>query len=95
MKRLAALGVIGSWESGWQRAHGNERGVMAAPIGRGESVVLEAELETGEIKRLELSAQQVPLDFSFARYRIVKDASRAEETLATTVEMILSNGTAS
>lgn len=68
---------------------------MAAPIGRGESVVLEAELETGEIKRLELSAQQVPLDFSFARYRIVKDASRAEETLATTVEMILSNGTAS
>lgn len=89
MKRLAALGIVGTWEGEWQRAQGNEREVIAFPIGEGESVALEVETLDKTIHRIGLSARRTILDITFSRYRIVKDASRAIASLPTTVEMIL------
>lgn len=91
MKRLLAIGVIDSWEGTWHFPQGNEGAVIAAPIGKGEEVRLEVELtEEPSVLVIPLSAEPVHLQTeNWVRYRVVKDASRAIERLATSVEMIL------
>lgn len=92
MRRLLAIGVVGSWEGEWQKAQGNERSVVAAPIGDGEKVYLE--VESGDsVEQFQLS--DIPFLLYMAResrYRVVKHGNGAETPLATTVEVILSNG---
>jgi hypothetical protein len=97
MRRLLAVGVKYSWEGDWQQAQGNERAAVAAPIGQGERVWLEVRSHDGNLRmRTELSATPVPIHLDrHSRYRIVKDCSGAAAPLATTVEVILSNGQAS
>lgn len=99
MKRLLAAAVKGSWEGDWQTAQGNERAVVTSPIGEGEMVWLEVEaVDEGSmvLHKLLLSADPLILrHLRLVRYRVVKDGSRAIEESATTVEMILANGTPS
>ena len=92
MRRLLAIGVVGSWEGEWQRAQGNERSVMAAPIGEGERVRLE--VDSGDsVEQIMLSDVPSLLQLTReSRYRVVKDCSGVEGTQATTVEVTLSNG---
>ncbi len=93
MKRLLAVGVIDSWEGEWQKAQGNERSVAAAPIGEGEQVHLEVEHTDGRVELLSLSGVPVLLLMEReSRYRVVKHGNGVEVPLATTVEVILSNG---
>jgi len=96
MKRLIAAAVKGSWEGDWQTAQGNERAIVSHPIGEGEKVWLEVEaVDEGVaiLHKLLLSADPLILShLRLVRYRVVKDGSRAIEESATTVEMILSNG---
>jgi hypothetical protein len=94
MRRLLAVGVKESWVGEWQLTQGNEEAVLAAPIGEGEVVWLEVEAADGTNRhKLRLSAipTSIFLDKS-SRYRVVKDCGGAAEPLATTVEVILSNG---
>lgn len=88
MKRLIAIGVRDSWDSGWQAAHGNERAVVAGPIGKEERVWLEAVDCNGVSCRILLSARPAPL-VDVQRYRVVKQSCGEAEP--TTVEMILSS----
>ena len=92
MRRLLAIGVIGSWEGEWQRAQGNERSVVAAPIGEGERVCLE--VESGDsVEQFQLSDIPFLLRMTReSRYRVVKHGNGVDVPLATTVEVILSNG---
>lgn len=95
MRRLLAIGVLGSWEGGWQRAHGNEHAVIAAPIGEGEKVWLEVDMGSGvgptqASHRTALSARPTHIEWKRGyRYRIVKDDSEAVEKTLTNVEMLL------
>lgn len=90
MKRLLAIGVTDSWEGQWHSPQGNERAVIASPIGEGEEVRLEVVFKSDSIELLSLSAEPLILDISnWLRYRVVKDSSRAIEKAATSVEMIL------
>lgn len=95
MKRLLAVGVKGSWEGEWQPAQGNERAIAAGPIGKGETVHLEVERTNGDgVLVISLSDGPVLLQVGeWVRYRVIKDGSRATESLPTTVEMTL-NGSA-
>jgi len=92
MRRLLAVGVIGAWEGEWQAVQGNERSVSAAPIGDGERVYLE--VASGDsVEQFELS--DIPFLLRLAResrYRVVKYGNGVDVPLATTVEVILSNG---
>jgi hypothetical protein len=90
MKRLLAIGVTDSWEGQWHSPQGNERAIIASPIGKGEEVRLEVVLESDSIELMLLSAEPLILDVTnWLRYRVVKDSSRAIEKTATSVEMIL------
>ncbi len=94
MRRLLAIGVVGTWEGAWQKAQGNERSVAAAPIGEGEQVYLEVERADSPIESFLLSDMPVPLQLERgSRYRVVKHGNGVETPIATTVEVILSNGT--
>lgn len=95
MRRLLAVGVTGSWEGEWQKAQGNERSVVAAPIGEGERVCLE--VESGDsVEQFQLSDVPFLLRMTQeSRYRVVKYGNGVDAPLATTVEVMLSNGKAS
>lgn len=87
MKRLIAIGVRESWDSGWQAAHGNERAAVAGPIGKEERVWLEVIDCNGVSCRIALSASPALL-VDVRKYRVVKQSYGEAEP--TTVEMILS-----
>lgn len=91
MRRLLALGVDGSWEGQWHTPQGNERAIVAAPIGEGEEVRLEVESIHGlSPVMILLSAEPTLIQVEdWVRFRIVKDGSRAIERRATSVEIIL------
>ena len=93
MRRILAVGVVDSWEGGWQLVQGNERAAVASPIGDGEDVWLEGEGDD-ICDVIKLSPVPIILDVTlWRRYRVIKDGSRAMRKLPTTVEMIL-NGSA-
>jgi hypothetical protein len=93
MRRLLAVGVIGSWEGEWQKAQGNELSVAAAPISEGEQVYLQVERADSPIEAFPLSDIPVLLQMERgSRYRVVKYGNGVDAPLATTVEVILSNG---
>ena len=93
MRRLLAIGVMGSWEGEWQPVQGNERSAVAAPIGEGEQVCLEVERADSPIESFPLSDIPVLLQLERgSRYRVVKHGNGVDVPLATTVEVILSNG---
>jgi len=97
MKRLIAVGVTGSWEGDWQPAQGNEVAVVAYPVGEEERVILEI-VDKGGIAWSLLLSEGIAASLDekkLARYRVVKDGSRATVQTPTTVEMILSNGSSS
>lgn len=92
MKRLIALSIEGTWSGEWQLASGNEKAVIAGPIGKGEKVWLEVEVCEGPLRTLRkllLSATPTPLRGVISRYRVVKESSREVERLRTTVELLL------
>jgi hypothetical protein len=89
---LLAVSVTGDWEGDWQTAQGNERSVVAAPVGEDEVVYLEV-ASNDSVERMILSDIPLLLRLSEnSRYRVVKEGSGATESLATTVEVVLSNG---
>ncbi len=93
MRRLLAVGVVGSWEGEWQPVQGNERAAVAAPIGEGEQVYLQVERADYPIEAFPLSDTPVLLHLERgSRYRVVKHGNGVDTPLATTVEVILSNG---
>lgn len=95
MRRLLAVGVTESWTGDWQTTQGNERAIVAAPIGVGERVWLEVE-SPDLVETFQLSAIPLVLNLErSSRYRVVKDCSGAASHCPTSVEVILSNGSAS
>src|SRR6267154_1864426 len=89
MRRMIAVGVVGSWAGDWQIVQGNERAAVASPIGDGEKVWLEEEGDD-VCDVVNLGPIPIILDVTFwRRYRVIKDGSRAKHELPTTVEIIL------